>query len=73
MAPATSFVCVAQTRGAKKVFHLRTFVALDHVMNPAEYARFRAATERLRNRAVFEIPDILERIMLEHDMLEHKT
>ena len=47
--------------------------ALEELLNPAEYARFCAATERLRNRAVFEIPDILERIILEHDMLEHKT
>ena len=36
--------------------------AVDQLLEPAQYARFRAATERLDNRAVFEIPDILERI-----------
>lgn len=36
--------------------------AVDQLLEPAQYARFRAATERLQNRAVFEIPDILERI-----------
>ena len=38
--------------------------AVEELLEPAAYARFRGATERLRNRAVFEIPDILERIML---------
>jgi len=47
--------------------------ALEELLNPAEYARFRANTERLRNRAVFEIPDILERIIPEHNMPEHNT
>ena len=37
--------------------------AVDELLEPAAYARFRAATERLSNRAVFEIPDILERIL----------
>jgi 1,2-diacylglycerol 3-beta-galactosyltransferase len=37
--------------------------AVDELLEPAVYARFRAATERLTNRAVFEIPDILERIL----------
>ena len=37
--------------------------AVDELLEPAVYARFRAATERLSNRAVFEIPDILERIL----------
>ncbi|HEV2448539.1 MAG TPA: glycosyltransferase [Candidatus Sulfopaludibacter sp.] len=36
--------------------------AVDHLLEPAAYARFRAATERMQNRAVFEIPDILEKI-----------
>jgi UDP-N-acetylglucosamine:LPS N-acetylglucosamine transferase len=36
--------------------------AVDQLLEPANYARFQAATERLRNRAVFEIPDILEQI-----------
>jgi 1,2-diacylglycerol 3-beta-galactosyltransferase len=36
--------------------------AVDELLEPAAYARFRAATERLHNRAVFEIPDILEKI-----------
>lgn len=37
--------------------------AVDALSEPSAYARFRAATERLNNRAVFEIPDILERIL----------
>ncbi len=37
--------------------------AVDELLEPAAYERFRAATERLENRAVFEIPDILERIL----------
>jgi 1,2-diacylglycerol 3-beta-galactosyltransferase len=37
--------------------------AVDELLKPAAYAGFRAATERLINRAVFEIPDILERIL----------
>jgi 1,2-diacylglycerol 3-beta-galactosyltransferase len=36
--------------------------AVDHLLEPGNYARFRAATERLHNRAVFEIPEILERL-----------
>lgn len=36
--------------------------AVDQLLAPAQYARFRASTERLQNRAVFEIPDILQRI-----------
>ena len=36
---------------------------VDEMLEPAAYARFRAATERLHNRAVFEIPDILESIL----------
>jgi 1,2-diacylglycerol 3-beta-galactosyltransferase len=36
--------------------------AVDQLLAPAAYQRFRAATERQQNRAVFEIPDILERI-----------
>jgi 1,2-diacylglycerol 3-beta-galactosyltransferase len=37
--------------------------AVDELLEPGAYARFRAATERLHNRAVFEIPDILERLV----------
>jgi UDP-N-acetylglucosamine:LPS N-acetylglucosamine transferase len=37
--------------------------AVEEMLEPAALARFRAATERLHNRAVFEIPDILERIL----------
>jgi UDP-N-acetylglucosamine:LPS N-acetylglucosamine transferase len=37
--------------------------AVDELLEPAAYQRFRVATERLHNRAVFEIPDILERII----------
>ena len=39
--------------------------AVDALLEPSAYGRFRAATERLNNRAVFEIPDILERILAE--------
>ncbi|HMC63172.1 MAG TPA: glycosyltransferase [Candidatus Solibacter sp.] len=37
--------------------------AVDALLEPAAYAKFRAATERIGNRAVFEIPEILERIL----------
>jgi hypothetical protein len=37
--------------------------AVDELLEPVAYERFRAATEKLQNRAVFEIPDILERIL----------
>jgi 1,2-diacylglycerol 3-beta-galactosyltransferase len=37
--------------------------AVDELLEPAAYQRFRVATERLHNRAVFEIPDVLERII----------
>jgi UDP-N-acetylglucosamine:LPS N-acetylglucosamine transferase len=37
--------------------------AVDELLEPAAYQRFRTATERLHNRGVFEIPDILERII----------
>lgn len=36
--------------------------AVEELLEPAAYQRFREASERLENRAVFEIPDILERI-----------
>ena len=36
--------------------------AVDELLEPAEYARFREATAKIQNRAVFEIPDILERV-----------
>ena len=41
----------------------RIAAAVDELLEPAAYARFRAATERQHNRAVFEIPDILEQIV----------
>jgi 1,2-diacylglycerol 3-beta-galactosyltransferase len=41
--------------------HVRT--AVDRLLEPAAYARFRAATEAQQNRAVFEIPELLERVM----------
>lgn len=41
----------------------RIAAAVEELLDPAAYARFRAATERLHNRAVFEIPDILEQIL----------
>ena len=37
--------------------------AVDQLLDPAAYAGFRAATERQQNHAVFEIPDLLERVM----------
>ena len=37
--------------------------AVDQLLEPAAYGRFRAATERLQNHAVFEIPAILEQIL----------
>ena len=36
--------------------------AIDELLEPANYARFRTATERLHNRAVYEIPEILENL-----------
>ena len=39
--------------------------AVEQLLEPAAYAAFRAATRRLANRAVFEIPEILERIVPE--------
>jgi 1,2-diacylglycerol 3-beta-galactosyltransferase len=36
--------------------------AVEELLDPAAYGRFREATERLENRAVFEIPEILDRI-----------
>jgi 1,2-diacylglycerol 3-beta-galactosyltransferase len=39
--------------------------AVSEILEASAYARFRAATERLKNRAVFEIPDILESIPAE--------
>jgi UDP-N-acetylglucosamine:LPS N-acetylglucosamine transferase len=40
--------------------------AVERLLEPAAYAAYRAAAERQRNRAVFEIPDILERILERH-------
>src|SRR5204862_3863358 len=40
--------------------------AVAELLAPAAYTRFRAATRRLQNRAVFEIPDILERVLQRH-------
>lgn len=36
--------------------------AVEELLAPERYASFREATARIQNRAVFEIPDILERI-----------
>ncbi len=41
--------------------HVRS--AVDRLLEPAAYARFRAATEAQQNRAVFEIPDLLEQAL----------
>jgi UDP-N-acetylglucosamine:LPS N-acetylglucosamine transferase len=37
--------------------------AVEEMLEPLAFARFHAATGRLHNRAVFEIPDILEEIL----------
>jgi hypothetical protein len=37
--------------------------AVEELLEPAAFERFRAATQRIHNRAAFEIPDILERIV----------
>jgi 1,2-diacylglycerol 3-beta-galactosyltransferase len=39
--------------------------AVDQLLAPPAYANYRAATERQHNRAVFEIPGILEKILQE--------
>jgi 1,2-diacylglycerol 3-beta-galactosyltransferase len=36
--------------------------AVEELLEPGAWERFRAATRRIHNRAIFEIPDILERI-----------
>jgi hypothetical protein len=36
--------------------------AVDQLLEPSAFERFQAAARRLENRAVFEIPDVLERI-----------
>lgn len=41
----------------------RIAAAVEELLEPAAYGRFRAAAERQHNRAVFEIPDILEQIL----------
>ena len=37
--------------------------AVESLLEPRAFAGFRGATERLQNRAIFEIPDILEEIL----------
>ncbi|HTS28597.1 MAG TPA: glycosyltransferase, partial [Bryobacteraceae bacterium] len=37
--------------------------AVDELLAPAAYSKFRDATELQKNRAVFEIPEILQRIL----------
>ena len=37
--------------------------AVDQLLEPAAYARFREAARRQRNRAVFEIPEILDKVL----------
>ena len=39
--------------------------AVAELLEPSNYARFRAAAAAIDNRAVFEIPDILETILCE--------
>jgi len=36
--------------------------AVDDLLHPETFRQYRAATERINNRAIFEIPDILDRI-----------
>ena len=40
--------------------------AVNELLEPTTYARFCTATERIHNRAVFEIPDILETVLQTH-------
>jgi 1,2-diacylglycerol 3-beta-galactosyltransferase len=40
--------------------------AVDQLLEPAAYERFKKAAERLENRAVYEIPDVLERVLRSH-------
>jgi UDP-N-acetylglucosamine:LPS N-acetylglucosamine transferase len=37
--------------------------AVERLLEPSNYANYRAATERVNNRAVFEIADILQRLL----------
>jgi 1,2-diacylglycerol 3-beta-galactosyltransferase len=37
--------------------------AVDEMLDPGELERYRAAAAAIENRAVFEIPDIFERIL----------
>jgi 1,2-diacylglycerol 3-beta-galactosyltransferase len=39
--------------------------AVDELLEPERFAKYRGAAERQNNRAVFEIPDLLERILRE--------
>ena len=41
--------------------------AVDELLQPERFAGFRAAAGRQNNRAVFEIPDMLERILRESE------
>src|SRR5262249_35542747 len=41
------------------------------LLDPRNYARFRSAAEEQNNRAVFEIPDILQKIIYEHSTRDH--
>jgi hypothetical protein len=36
--------------------------AVDELLEPASYARYRAATERMENRAVFEVAELIDRL-----------
>jgi len=37
--------------------------AVERLLRPGEYEKFRAATERIENRAVFEIADLIQRLL----------
>jgi 1,2-diacylglycerol 3-beta-galactosyltransferase len=43
--------------------------AVDQLLEPAAFAAFRERAGRIRNRAIFEIPEILDRILVENDPL----
>ena len=46
--------------------------AVDRLLDPKSYAAFRAAAARQQNRAVFEIPDILEKLAAEASVIIEK-
>ncbi len=47
--------------------------AVDELLEPANYARYRAATEAQNNRAVFEVCDIIDGLLSGDDSLAHSV